>query len=230
MGQTLKGQTLVFDADDTLWENNVLFERVIDGFIDWVAAPGDEERTRTLLDGIEARNAASLGYGSDVFRLSLRECLQEVHGRVATDEDDARIAELLRPLTDRQVELIEGVAETLAALALRHELLLLTKGAVEEQQWKVDASGVAHHFRSVHIVPEKDEGTYRRLTAELGLDAGRTWMIGNSPKSDILPAVRAGLKAVFIPHEHTWVLEHEELRPEDATLRLARFDELLRHF
>ncbi|MEV7024437.1 HAD family hydrolase [Kitasatospora sp. NPDC093558] len=230
MDQTLKGQTLVFDADDTLWENNVLFERVVDGFVGWVAAPGDEHRTRSLLDGIEARNVVAHGYGADVFRLSLRECLQEVHGRVPTDEDDARIVELLRPLTDRQVEVIEGVAETLAALAPHHELLMLTKGAVDEQQWKVDASGLAHHFRSVHIVPEKNEDTYRQLTAELGLDADRTWMIGNSPKSDILPAVRAGLKAVYIPHEHTWVLEHEELGPDDATLQLARFDELLKHF
>ncbi|MGW2251680.1 HAD family hydrolase [Kitasatospora sp. NPDC001660] len=230
MEQTLKGQTLVFDADDTLWENNVLFERVIDGFLDWVVTPDGRDGTRALLDGIEARNAASLGYGAEVFRLSLRECLQEVHGRVPTAGDDARIVELLRPLTDRRVELIEGVAETLAALARHHDLLLLTKGAVEEQQWKVDASGVAHHFRSVHIVPEKNEDTYRRLTAELGLDADRTWMIGNSPKSDILPALLAGLKTVYIPHEHTWVLEHAELRPEDATLQLGGFAELLRHF
>ncbi|MQS14890.1 HAD family hydrolase [Streptomyces kaniharaensis] len=225
-----KGQTLVFDADDTLWENNVLFERVIDGFLNWVSAPEERGRTRTLLDEIEAKNAVSLGYGAEMFRQSLRDCLEVVNGRIPTAEENARIEELLTPLTDRGVELIEGVAETLVALAENHELLLLTKGNLEEQQRKVDASRIAHHFRSIHIVPEKNVDTYRQLTADLGLDAGRTWMIGNSPKSDILPALRAGLKAVYIPHEHTWVLEHEEFRPEDATLALRGFAELLEHF
>ncbi|MBD0692253.1 HAD family hydrolase [Streptomyces sp. CBMA123] len=226
----LKGQTLVFDADDTLWENNVLFERVIDGFLNWVCAPEDRARTRVLLDEIEAKNAVSLGYGAEMFRQSLRDCLEALNGRIPTDVENARVEELLTPLTNRQVELIEGVAETLVALSGNHELLLLTKGNLEEQQRKVDASRIAHHFRGIHIVPEKNVDTYRRLTAELGLDAERTWMIGNSPKSDILPALRAGLKAVYIPHEHTWVLEHEEFRPEEATLALGSFAELLEHF
>ncbi|MFJ2581547.1 HAD family hydrolase [Kitasatospora aureofaciens] len=226
----LKGQTLVFDADDTLWENNVLFERVIDGFLNWVATPEDRSRTRTLLDEIEAKNAVSLGYGAEMFRQSLADCLEAVHGRIPTAEDKARIEELLTPLTNRGVELIEGVEDTLVALAENHELLLLTKGNLAEQQRKVDASRMAHHFRSIHIVAEKNVDTYRQLTADLDLDPDRTWMIGNSPKSDILPALRAGLKAVYIPHEHTWVLEHEEFRPEDATLALRRFAELLEHF
>ncbi|MBV6701519.1 HAD hydrolase-like protein [Kitasatospora aureofaciens] len=226
----LKGQTLVFDADDTLWENNVLFERVIDGFLNWVATPEDRSRTRTLLDEIEAKNAVSLGYGAEMFRQSLADCLEAVHGRIPTAEDKARIEELLTPLTNRGVELIEGVEDTLVALAENHELLLLTKGNLAEQQRKVDASRITHHFRSIHIVAEKNVDTYRQLTADLDLDPDRTWMIGNSPKSDILPALRAGLKAVYIPHEHTWVLEHEEFRPEDATLALRRFAELLEHF
>ncbi|MFD5463100.1 HAD family hydrolase [Kitasatospora sp. NPDC127059] len=226
----LKGQTLVFDADDTLWENNVLFERVIDGFLNWASAPEDRTRTRVLLDEIEAKNAVTLGYGAEMFRQSLRDCLESLNGRIPTDAENDRVEELLTPLTNRQVELIEGVAETLLTLSGEHELLLLTKGNLEEQQRKVDASRIAHHFRSIHIVPEKNVDTYRQLTADLGLEAGRTWMIGNSPKSDILPALRAGLKAVYIPHEHTWVLEHDEFRPEEATLVLRTFAELLEHF
>ena len=130
----------------------------------------------------------------------------------------------------REVELITGVADTLTALAGRHHLLLLTKGDQEEQQAKVTASSIDHHFRGIHIVAEKSVDTYRQLTTELGLDPDRTWMIGNSPKSDIAPARRAGLRTVFIPHEHTWVLEHVNLGPDEATLQLTAFPELLRHF
>ncbi|MFD8751465.1 HAD family hydrolase [Kitasatospora sp. NPDC059577] len=224
-------QILIFDADDTLWENNVLFERVIDGFLDWVTTPAERDRTRSLLDGIEATNSASLGYGATVFRQSLADCLHQLNdGRTPTPAEYARIDELLTPLNTRQVELIPGVADTLTALADRHHLLLLTKGDQDEQQGKVTASTIDHHFRGVHIVAEKSVDTYRQLTADLGLDPDRTWMIGNSPKSDIAPARRAGLRTVFIPHEHTWVLEHEDLGPDEATLQLGAFPELLRHF
>ncbi|MFJ6383826.1 HAD family hydrolase [Kitasatospora sp. NPDC092039] len=223
-------QILIFDADDTLWENNVLFERVIDGFLDWVAAPAEHERTRALLDEIEAVNSATLGYGATVFRQSLADCLHRLNGRTPTADELARIEALLTPLTSRNVELIAGVADTLAALADRHHLLLLTKGDQGEQQRKITESTIDHHFRGVHIVAEKSVDTYRRLTADLGLDPDRTWMIGNSPKSDIAPARRAGLRTVFIPHQHTWVLEHAELGPEEATLQLGTFPELLRHF
>ncbi|MFE4517107.1 HAD family hydrolase [Kitasatospora sp. NPDC056783] len=223
-------QILIFDADDTLWENNVLFERVIDGFLDWVAAPAEHQSTRALLNEIEAGNSATLGYGATVFRQSLADCLQRLGGSAPTAADQARIDELLTPLTSRNIELIAGVADTLAALADRHQLLLLTKGDQGEQRRKVAESAIDHHFRGVHIVAEKSVDTYRQLTAELDLDPGRTWMIGNSPKSDIAPARRAGLRTVFIPHEHTWVLEHVELGPDEATLQLGAFPELLRHF
>ncbi|MGW2375199.1 MULTISPECIES: HAD family hydrolase [Kitasatospora] len=225
-------QILIFDADDTLWENNVLFERVIDGFLDWVATPAERDATRTLLDRIEAANAAALGYGAAVFRQSLADCLRQLnHDRTPTAAELARIDELLAPLTRRgEVELIPGVADTLTVLADRHQLLLLTKGDQEEQRAKVTASTIDHHFRGIHIVAEKSVDTYRQLTAELELDPDRTWMIGNSPKSDIAPARRAGLRTVFIPHEHTWVLEHTDLGPDEATLQLTAFPELLRHF
>lgn len=223
---------LIFDADDTLWENNVIFERVIDEFLDWMAGPGSERAAvRAALDGIEAANARTHGYGSKVFLRSLGECVERLRGRAATAAESARISGWAAAFEGGRVELMPQVAQTLAELAGRHELLMLTKGDAEEQRRKVAASGLEGHFRGVHIVPEKNVRTYQELAREYRLAPETTWMIGNSPKSDILPARSAGWNAVFIPHDHTWVLEHEELDPLDAkVLRLASFGELLRHF
>ncbi|MFD0166557.1 HAD family hydrolase [Streptomyces decoyicus] len=223
---------LIFDADDTLWENNVVFERVIDEFLEWMTPPGDDRSgVRAVLDGIEAANAVTLGYGSKVFLHSLGECVARLRGRAATAEESARISGWATAFNGGTVQLMPGVAETLAELARRHDLLLLTKGDTEEQQRKVAASGLAPYFRDVHVVAEKNTATYEDLIRAYDLVPASAWMIGNSPKSDILPARSAGLNAVFIPHEHTWVLEHSELDPADKqVLRLSAFDELLRHF
>jgi putative hydrolase of the HAD superfamily len=223
-------QVLIFDADDTLWENNIRFERAIDAFLDEVAAP-DRTAARMVLDGIESANAKTHGYGAEVFRRSLGEAFELLVGRPAGAPERDRFAALAASITSAEVELIAGVAETLPALADRHELLLLTKGDPAEQQAKLDASGLLGHFRSVHIVPEKDLAAYEQLIGRQGLTLERTWMIGNSPKSDILPARSAGLNAVFIPNQHTWVLDDAELDPTDAgVLHLAAFAELGEHF
>ncbi|MEV4713870.1 HAD family hydrolase [Micromonospora sp. NPDC049374] len=226
------GRVLVFDADDTLWENNVVFERVIDDFLEWLDHPTlDRAQLRAVLDDIERANAVAHGYGSKVFLQSLRECLEQLRQRPATEAERREIDELAVALVTHQVELMPGVADALDELAGRHELLLLTKGEREEQQRKLDACGLLHHFRAAHIVPEKNVDTYRWLAKEHGFDPAGAWMIGNSPKSDIAPARAAGMNAVFIPNENTWVLEHDELDLADAgLLRLAAFPELLHHF
>ncbi|MCM0676143.1 HAD family hydrolase [Micromonospora phytophila] len=226
------GQVLVFDADDTLWENNVLFERVIDDFLAWVDHPTlDRVEIRAVLDDIERANAATHGYGSKVFLRSLGECLERLRQRPTTEAERREVEGLAVALAEHRVELMPGVAEALDELAGRHHLLLLTKGEPAEQQRKLDASGLLHHFRAAHIVMEKDVDTYRWLIKEHCFDPAAAWMIGNSPKSDIRPARAAGMNAVFIPNDNTWVLEHDELDPADpGVLHLAAFPELLRHF
>lgn len=225
-------QTLIFDADDTLWENNVVFERVVSDFLDWIAHPTlNRAELRAILDDIERANSAAHGYGSQVFLRSLHDCFEKLRERPATEAERAEIVGLAHALINYEVELIPGVAETLDELSTRHDLLLLTKGDLGEQQRKIDASGVDRHFRKIHIVPEKHAGVYLRLVEEHTLTPDRAWMIGNSPKSDILPARAAGLNAVFIPNENTWALEHDELDPaDDRVLRLPRFPDLLSHF
>ena len=114
------------------------------------------------------------------------------------------------------MEVIEGVPETLVYLAARHELTLFTKGHPEEQTLKIDRSGLGVHFEHAAIVREKDADAYRSLVTERGMEPVRAWMIGNSPKSDVNPALEAGLNAVFVPHAHTWVLEKQEIRRRRA--------------
>jgi putative hydrolase of the HAD superfamily len=225
-------RVLIFDADDTLWENNVRFERVIDDFLGWLDHPTmDKAQLRPILDDIERANTVTVGYGSKALLYNLRETFEHLYQRQITDVESKQIEELAIALIDHRVDLIEGVPETLAELAGRHELLLLTKGALDEQQGKIDASGLARYFEGIHIVAEKDVRVYQALAGERSLDAGNTWMIGNSPKSDILPARGAGMNAVFIPNVHTWVLEEDELDPSDSgVLHLSRFTELLEHF
>lgn len=226
------GQTLIFDADDTLWENNVHFKRVVDDYVAWVAHPTlDGAQVRAVLNDIEAANIGTHGYGTTAFLHNLAECLERLRERPTSPAEEQEIRQLAAALIEHRLELMPGVADVLAELGRRHELLLLTKGALEEQQRKIDASGLVGHFASVHIVAEKDEQTYRRLTERLGHRTATTWMIGNSPRSDILAARAADLNAVFIPHRHTWELEEAAVDHADPrVLVLGSFPELLQYF
>jgi len=223
---------LIFDADDTLWESNILFERAIRDFIEWIAHPtSDKASIRATLNDIEAANAVVHGYGTDVFLMSLHECFERLLDRPPTGEDAARIERLAQPLLTHAIEPITGVEATLVELRGRHDLLLLTKGEAREQQQKIDASGFAPHFRRIVIVPEKNTGVYASLVDAEALDPAYTWMIGNSPKSDIRPALAAGLGAVFIPNANTWALEHDEVdETAERLLQIERFTDLLSHF
>jgi putative hydrolase of the HAD superfamily len=225
-------QHLIFDADDTLWESNVVFEQVISDFLDWVEHPElGRDEIRRILDDIEHANSAAHGYGAKVFARSLEETFREVTAHEPRAEDLDTIRGLVRRLAWEEIEIIPGVPETLAELATRHDLVMLTKGEREEQRLKIEVSGLAGLFRRAVIVPEKDVGTYRRLVEEDGLDPGLTWMIGNSPRSDILPAVEAGLRAAHVPNPHTWRLEQAQLPDaHPAILRLPDFKALLEYF
>lgn len=225
-------QTLVFDADDTLWENNVYFERVVDDYLAWIAHPTlDRATVRGVLDDIERANTATHGYGSEAFLRNLHECFERLSERPATGDERRAIDDIATGLAEVDVELMPGIAETLEVLGERHRLFLVTKGAQAEQERKIAASGLAAAFHALDIVPEKNPDVYRELTARRGWPVESTWMIGNSPRSDIRAARSAGLRAVFIPNPHTWSLEEEALDPDDAgVVHLTAFRELLEHF
>jgi putative hydrolase of the HAD superfamily len=161
----------------------------------------------------------------------LTQCYHALAERDVTPEDVSRIMSFTEQILHHPIEIIAGVEETLEYLAGRHDLTLFTKGDPEEQKLKVDRSGLAVYFGHTAIVKEKDTSSYGRLIRERELDPARTWMIGNSPKSDINPALEAGINAVFVPHDRTWRLEHAELREGSGRLlRVERFEELRKHF
>lgn len=220
---------LLIDADDTLWENNIYFEQAIHAFIAFLNhSQLSPEEVRAVLDDVERL----MGYGSANFTKSLVETYRRLAEKDVQDEDVQRVRRLAEQIRAQPLQLIEGVRETLDYLAPRHELFLLTKGEAEEQKLKVERSGIEGYFRRVVIVPEKDVATYRAVVSELRLDPPRTWMVGNSPRSDINPALAAGLRAVYIPHPYTWRLEHEEVvqAADGRLLTLTAFADLRRHF
>jgi putative hydrolase of the HAD superfamily len=227
-------QHLIFDADDTLWENNVYFERAIEEFLDFLGhSTLSRAEVRAVLDEIERANAAVRGYGARAFAANLRDCYDHLAEQHLGDDATAAIMGFAERILAQEIEVLPDVAETLPILAARHDLTLLTKGHEEDQRLKIDRSGLAGFFRHAAVVPEKDLGAYRSLVAELDLAPARTWMIGNSPKSDVNPALAAGLNAVFLPHHATWSLEQTTLAapaPDRHLLVLEGFAELLTRF
>lgn len=222
---------LLIDGDDTLWENNVHFERAIEEFIDRLShSTLTREEVRAVLDEIERLNLTLRGYGASAFAENLAETWLRLAEREPDEEELDAVRRLGRRIADQPLELIPGVGETLEYLTPRHDLTLLTKGRPDEQRVKVEASGLLPYFARVEIVPEKDAPTYRALIERHGFDPERSWMIGNSPRSDVNPALDAGLRAVFIPHPMTWRLEMEEVEANDRILVLDSFSELRKHF
>jgi putative hydrolase of the HAD superfamily len=221
-------QNLLIDADDTLWENNVYFERAFEEFVSFLAHSSlSPVQIRSILDEIELANIKVHGYGAQNFARNLCQCYERLVERDIQPEDADRIMELANDIMSQPIELIAGVPETLEYLSKRHDLTLFTKGHPEEQKLKVDRSELGIYFGHTAIVREKDAPTYRSLVEERSLDASRTWMVGNSPKSDINPALEAGLNAVFVPHDRTWHLERTDLRSGPGRLlQVKNFAEL----
>ena len=222
-------QHLIIDADDTLWENNVYFEQAFDRFVEFLDhSTLDAVQIRAVLDEIELANAHVHGYGSLNFGRNLQQCYHRLAERAISEADLGRVKGFAEAILDAPLEIIAGVAETLEYLASRHDLTLFTKGHAEEQKLKIDRSGLGVWFGACQVVKEKNVAAYRALIAERGLDPQSAWMIGNSPKSDINPALDAGLNAVFVPHARTWTLERVGLRGPGPgqLLIIERFENL----
>jgi len=219
------GQKLLIDADDTLWENNIYFERAIAAFIGFL----DHQEyspavVRSTLNDVERENILTHGYGLSSFTRALVDCFERLSPAPASEDKHERIRGFAQAIAEQEIELLPGVAETLAELASRHRLILMTKGNHAEQADKLARSGLAQHFSAVEIVAEKDPAAYRAVILDQNIAPRSGWMIGNSPKSDINPALAAGLHAVFLFHPDTWVLEHAEIDAAPEGQQLIELD------
>ncbi|HET7714402.1 MAG TPA: HAD family hydrolase [Bauldia sp.] len=213
--------TIGFDADDTLWQNEHFYRLTEGKFLDLLGEHGERETLSARLLEAEKRNLALYGFGIKGFTLSMIETAIEVtDGRVSA----ATIAEILkagREMLRHPVETLPNVRETLEALADDYRMVLITKGDLFDQERKLAESGLGELFSAVEIVTRKDAATYARVFSEHGDGAERAMMVGNSLRSDIVPAIAAGSWAVYVPHPLTWVVEHD-----DAPVSSPRYRQL----
>ena len=227
-------QNLLIDADDTLWENNIYFERAIADFISFLNHRERSPReVREILNDVERECVLTHGYGLHSFTHALVKTFERLSVEPLTPALHETIQGFAHAIAEQPVQLLPEVRETLESLSERHLLFLVTKGDFKEQTRKVERSGLKRYFSCVEILAEKNVDAYRSMVEKHKLLTADTWMVGNSPKSDINPALCAGMNAVFVPHGDTWILEHEELtaaEPPSRLLVVEAFRDLQKHF
>lgn len=217
-----------FDADDTLWRNEDIFERAHERYRALLAQYHPAAEVDRVLFATETRNLPLYGYGVKGFMLSCVETAIELtQGKITTRE----IGEILatgREMLAHPVELLAGVSDVVPSLARDYRLLLITKGDLHHQERKISESGLATHFQAVEIVSEKDGPAYARVLRRHSIAPGEFVMVGNSLKSDVLPVLGLGGAGVHVPYHLTWQHEHVEQAPlhETRFRRIERLGEL----
>jgi len=216
--------TIGFDADDTLWQNERFFRMTEERFVRLLSEYAEGEDLVSRLLETERRNLARYGFGIKGFTLSMIETAVEVsNGRLPAGV----VGEILaagREMLSHPIEPLPHAAEVLGALSGSYRIILVTKGDLFDQERKLAQSGLGGFFDAVEIVSDKTAETYARIFARHGEGAARSMMVGNSLRSDVLPAIEAGSWGVHVPHELTWAVEHAET-PHEAR-RFRRIDHL----
>ncbi len=212
-------RTIGFDADDTLWHNEVIFEQTHERYRVLLAAYHDAATVDRTLFETEMRNLELYGYGIKGFTLSAVETAIELTGGKISTGEIRQLIELGRDMLAHPVNLLEGVTDVLPLLAAQYRLVLITKGDLRDQERKLAKSGLAAHFDHIEILSEKDPSAYQRVFSRHRIDPTRFLMVGNSLKSDILPVIELGGAGVHIPYHLTWAAEHAA-QPEACAGRL----------
>jgi putative hydrolase of the HAD superfamily len=198
---------IAFDADDTLWHNEILYANTQRKFREMLVSYASPDAIDRRLYEAETRNLSFFGYGIRGFTLSMIETAIELTGGQIDSKNIQAIINFGKDMTQAPVELLPEVATTVAALAGSYPLMLLTKGDLVDQETKLARSGLVEHFQHVEIVREKTPATYTTLLEKYGIAPAHFLMVGNSLKSDVLPVIDIGGQAVHIPYHITWAYE-----------------------
>lgn len=221
-----------FDADDTLWQNEQFYRLTEKSFTDLLADHGDSHHVSSRLLEAERRNLATYGFGIKGFTLSMIETALEVTDGTVPQHVIGKILALGRAMADHPIETLPHVHETLEALAGKYKIILITKGDLFDQERKLAQSGLGDFFDAVEIVSNKDTAVYSRIFSRHADGPDRAVMVGNSLKSDVIPALESGAWGIHVPHDLTWALEHAEAPATHPRFRiletLAPLPDLLR--
>ena len=221
-------KVIAFDADDTLWVNEPLFQQTEQKFCDMLEEFLPSHTVSRELLQVEIANMKLYGYGIKAFMLSMIETAIKVTAGNIKPDAITRIIELGKEILDAPVELIDGVEDVLKTLNGNYRVIMATKGDLLDQERKLFKSGLAKYFHHTEIVSEKHEDEYRRIIRHLDVEPHEFLMVGNSLKSDILPILNIGGHAFHVPFHTTWELEKVDVEIEHERFRsLTRISEVL---
>ena len=219
--------TIFFDADDTLWENERFFRAAEDQFIELLKDYTTPDGVQDMLWRKQEDNIPLFGYGSKTYMIGMTDAALELCGGHLPEHIYYGVKKIITELAFHEFELIEGVEDTLQALQGKYRLIVATKGDLTEQLNKYRVSGLAKYFHHCEVMENKDEKNYLELAAKLDMDPTKMLMIGNSVKSDIAPVVNIGGVAIHTPHEITWVHEMMDMPQSDSIIEVSSIKEIL---
>jgi putative hydrolase of the HAD superfamily len=223
-------KVIAFDADDTLWDNEIFFQQTEKKFFELLEEYLPQHSVARELLQTEVNNIPLYGYGIKSFILSMIETAIRVSDRTISVSVIEKIIAHGREILDKPIQKLEGVDEVLTALQSKYRLVVATKGDLLDQERKLKKSGLEHYFHHTEIMSEKGEADYRKLIRHLDVQPSEFMMVGNSLKSDILPVLAIGGHAVHIPYHVTWGHEKIEKRVEHENFReVAAIREVLQH-
>jgi len=221
---------IIFDADDTLWENNIYYVKAAESFVNLVSAGGfTSAEIEHNFDELEKQVVKERGYGSKNFVYIMEE-IYKMYVKRGLEADNPKFQKIIQRFIEHPVNppnMFDQVAETMEYLQTNHKLFILTKGEQEEQEGKILRSGLDEYVSEYFVADEKNDDTYSELIQKYKWQPAETCMIGNSPKSDINPALRSGMYAIHIPYRDTWKMDMEPLQSANGRLIvLQKFKDL----
>lgn len=220
---------IFFDADDTLWENEQYFRDAEAKFAELLSDYTSPEGVQQMLWEKQEDNIPLFGYGSKTYMIGMTDAALELCGGHMPDRIYYGVKQIITDLAFHELELIDGVVETLEALQGRYRLIVATKGDLPEQMGKYRQSGLCRYFHHCEVMENKDEKNYLELCAKHDLDPSELLMIGNSVKSDIAPVVGIGGTAIHTPHDVVWVHEMMDMPESDRIIEVTEIREILKY-